>query len=306
MNVVVVIIGIVIAVAILAAIVWALRGASGGDLSAPAQEPARLRPKLSDFHVGGTTATVSYDVPLPPGDVDRHLRDLLLHDAAQVMREKKAAGLPIDQVERVRVMGRRDGEYAEAGVLDLREPGVIPEVAAPDLIPHAAGGGYDPLTYLGEQEFEIQPGVATARTEDALGPFTDEIELSGGVEAALRAGGVDPTHASLEDLTVALLTIGGYAVAPVPGQAGRYTARRDGSVTLVEVQPHQRGEHPELSEQAVNGFGITVAQANPTRALLITDKFGPYLIYEKERHNPKVRFITRERLQPFVDSFALQ
>jgi hypothetical protein len=39
---------------------------------------------------------------------------------------------------------------------------------------------------------------------------------------------------------------------------------------------------------------------------LITDKYGPYMIYDKERRNPKLRFITRERLQPFVDSFALQ
>jgi hypothetical protein len=37
----------------------------------------------------------------------------------------------------------------------------------------------------------------------------------------------------------------------------------------------------------------------------VTDKFGPYVMYEKERRDPRCRFITRERLQVFVDSFAL-
>ncbi|MEA3291566.1 MAG: hypothetical protein U9Q71_04585, partial [Pseudomonadota bacterium] len=90
------------------------------------------------------------------------------------------------------------------------------------------------------------------------------------------------------------------------GGSSQFMATTGGEETLVAVLPHHRGEHPELSEQVVAEFGFTVAERNPTRAMLVTDKFGPYAIYETERRNPKSRFITRERLQTFVDGFALQ
>ena len=303
-------IGVGVVIAIAAAVIGARRRATSED--APVTEApigSRLRPPVAQFHVEGSTATVSYDVPLPAGAVDDHLRDLLLHDAAQVVREKSAAGLPIDQVERVRANGVRDGAYVEAGVLDLREPGVLPEVVAPELVPHASIAGYDPLAHIGEQEFEVQPGIAAPRPEEGLEPFARSVQLSGGVEASLRAAGIDPATASLEELTLGLLALGGYTVAPTTGGTGgaaQYLARKGGEETLVEVLPHAPGEHPELSEQALNEFGVAFAEKNPTRAMLVTDKFGPYGIYERERRNPKCRFITRERLQPFVDGFALQ
>jgi hypothetical protein len=39
--------------------------------------------------------------------------------------------------------------------------------------------------------------------------------------------------------------------------------------------------------------------------MLISDKYAPFMIHEIEAHQPKVRFITRERIQRFVDSMAL-
>lgn len=310
MTAVAIAIGAGVAIAIVAAVIVARRQATSQDALAPeAPVGTRLRPSVAQFHVEGDTATVSYDVPLPAGAVDEHLRELLLHDAAQVVREKSAAGLPIDQVERVKANGVRDGAYVEAGVLDLREPGVIPEVAAPELVPHASVAGYDPLAHIGEQEFEVHPGIAVPRPEEGLEPFAASLQLSSGIESSLRAAGIDPATVSLEELTLGLLALGGYTVAPIPGGTGsgvQYLARKGSEENLVEVLPHAPGEHPELSEQALNEFGVAFAQKNPTRAMLVTDKFGPYGIYERERRNPKCRFITRERLQPFVDGFALQ
>lgn len=303
-------IAVAVALAVAAGVAIALRGSSPGEAESPEDATGfGLRPKLADFHVAGDTANVSYDVPLPSGDVDEHLRDLLLHDAALVVREKSAAGLPIDQVHRVRVNGLRNGGYVEVGVLDLSEPGVVPELAAPDLVPHATTGGYDPLAHIAEQEFEVQPGIAAPRVEEGLDPFGSELELSRGVEASLRAAGIDPDSASLDDITLGLLAMGGYSVSPLgggQGNASHYVARSGGEETLVEVVQHLAGEHPELSEQALNEFGVRFAELNPTRAILVTDKFGPYSIYERERRNPNCHFITRERLQAFVDGFALQ
>lgn len=293
-----------VALGVVALVIYLLNSASSGGLSAPTPEPTGLRPTVADFHVAGDTATVFYDVPLPAGDIHEHLRELLVHDAARVVAEKSAAGLPIEQVTRVRAMGKRDGEDVEIGVLDLREPGVIPELAAPDLIPHAYTTGYDPLAEIGEQDFEVS--IATrARDAEALEPFAAEIAFPGRVEATLRAMGIDPLSAGLEDVTVGLLTMGGYAVTAAGG-AGQYMASKGGEQTMVEVRAHASGEHPELSEKVVEQFAIAVAQRNPTRAMLITDMFGPYAIYERERRNPKTRYITRERLQTFVDGFALE
>lgn len=308
MTILIALIVAAVAIAIVAMVVFAVRGMSSGDMAAKtAPDEGGLRPPFGDFHVHGNTATVSYDVPLPSGEVGGHLRDLLLHDAGRVLSEKSADGLPVDQVERVRAMGLRDGEYVEVGVLDLREPGVLPDLAAPDLVPHMPTAGYDPLAHIGEQEFEV-PGIAPTRAEEGLEPFASGLELSGRVEGSLRAGGIDPETASLEDMTLGLLAMGGYTVTPSPGGPGgasQYLAAKGGEQTLVDILPHQAGEHPELSERALDEFAFSVAERSPTRAMLITDKFGPYAIYERERRDPKSRYITRERLQAFVDGFAM-
>lgn len=299
---------------VLIGIVWAIVSAVRSTTSAsflssrPTLEAQDLlRPKLVDFHVKDTTARIYYGVPLPDGDVDGHLKDLLCRDAPLVLHEKRAHGLPIEQVVRAEVFGQRNGKPIEVAVLELEEPGEIPELVVPDLVPHAAATGYDPLAHLGEQEFEIQPGVASKESTVGLPPFSDDISFAKSVEAELRAVGVDPYNTPLSDLSLALLRIGGYQVSPASaGTANMHIAQKAGSTSLVVIHEHQAGEHPELSEQAVNGFVIAVAQNNPQRALLITDMFSPYIVYEKERSDPRCRFITRERLQPFVDSFALQ
>lgn len=274
----------------------------------------QLRPVLSDFHVHGDIAEIYYAVPLPEGDVDDHLRGLLCHDASLVLHEKKAHGLPIEQVTRARVFGCRGEESVEVGVIELEIPGEIPEIAAPELVPHASVAGFDPLSHLGEQEFEFQPGVADRESEEVLQSFLDEIIISKSLESRLRAVGIDPTDVSLQDFSLSLIRIAGYALdveradslAVEGGSTEVYTARKDATEVLVVVVPHSEGEHPELTERLINTFGFRVAETNPQNALLITDKFGPYVVYEKERADPRCRFITRERLQAFVDGFAVQ
>ncbi len=296
---------------VLIGIVWAIvsgvRSTTDASFLSTDEAPEaqdRTRPELVDFHVHDDTARVYYGVPLPDGPVGPHLRDLLCHDASLVLHEKRAHGLPIDQVTRAEVYGRRGGEPGEVAVLELEAPGQIPDLAIPELVPHAAAGGYDPLAHLGEQEFDIRPGIAGSEPKGGLPPFSEEIVLAQSVEGQLRALGVDPDDVSLTDLALTLLKIGGYGVTPRSDDS--YLAQKAGAMSLVVICEHEVGEHPELSERAVNAFVIAVAQTNPQRALLVTDKFSPYIVYEKERSDPRCRFITRERLQPFVDSFALQ
>lgn len=311
-----VVVGLVLVTVIWAA-VSALKGTPSDAVAHSGSVPVaedRLRPILMDFHVHDNTAMFHYDVPLAEGHVDEHLRAMLCHDAWLVLHEKRVHGLPIAQVTRATVFGRRGDEAVQIGTREFEEPGVIPEIAAPELTPHAALVGYDPLAHLGEQEFDIQPGVAAREPREGLPPFLDEITIAKTVDAQLRASGIDPTNVSLEDLALSLLRISGYEVVVEragvsttgSGIAQVYTARKAGSDALVVIVPHGSGEHPELSERVVDTFVIAVAQRNPERALLITDKFSPYVVYQKERSDPRCRFITRERLQAFVDSFAIR
>ncbi|MEA3511604.1 MAG: hypothetical protein U9R51_09235, partial [Actinomycetota bacterium] len=265
-------------------IIWgvlSMMKSTPADVSA-GSGPARagrdqLRPILADFHVHGNVAEVYYAVPLPDGGVDDHLRDLLCHDASLVLHEKKTHGLPIAQVTQAKVFGRRGEDSVEIGVVEFEIPGEIPEIAAPDLVPHAASAGYDPLAHLGEKDFEFQPGVADRAPEEGVPPFLDEIVIAKSVEARLRATGIDPTSVSLQDLSVSLLRTAGYEVeveraglsTMESGNAEMYMARKAGLDVLVIVAPHAEGEHPELLERMVNSFGIQVAQTNPERALFI-------------------------------------
>ena len=75
--------------------------------------------------------------------------------------------------------------------------------------------------------------------------------------------------------------------------------------TFVFVDPLGDSDYPEVSERAINRFMVAFEQSGNERGLLVSDKFGPFLVYEKERREPRVHFITRERLQQFIDSLAL-
>ena len=79
---------------------------------------------------------------------------------------------------------------------------------------------------------------------------------------------------------------------------------RDGIRSLLVIVRHTEGTYPELDESVLSEFAVAVAQANPSQAILVTDKFSPYAMYERERRDKRLVFVTRERLQAFVDSFG--
>ncbi len=51
---------------------------------------------------------------------------------------------------------------------------------------------------------------------------------------------------------------------------------------------------------------IRFVSSGADRGLLFTDKYAPFMVYDKERREPRIRFISRERLQAFVDSVAMR
>lgn len=311
MSVVIILIFIVLAIGIVGLAVLLIRAVSSSAVSAPVTTGASGRrplPDVTDFHVKGATASVVFAVPLGEGEIGAHLTELLNAAAIEYLREKVADGLPLEDVTHVAVHAMRAGQPELIDTVDLPEPGGLPEPAP---ILHRDPTDHNPISTL--QAVKADTSVAApSDPSESLPSVSAFVELSSPTEAHLRSIGVDPASMSLEDLVLGLLRVGGYQVDGATGSARLpsvqpddvYLASKDGLRTLVVVVPHEPGTYPELDEKVLAEFSVAVSQANPAQAMLVTDKFGPYAIYERERRDARLVFVTRERLQAFVDSFG--
>ena len=255
-----------------------------------------------EFHVVDNEITIDFAVPLPATGTDDMLTELLRHHALEIIKDRKERGQPIHDIPIARISAQRFGDSVELAVLDLDQPDEFLEMELPELLRLRAMAGYDPLAKFGERtEKDVLP-LAERRSDD-LAPLADEIRLTAGLAAGLRSIGVDPETMSLSDLGLGLLRLSGYDLTS--RRDGTYIAAGHGTSTLVAFVDHHPGDYPELAEAAIRSFLVTFATARTERGLLLTDKYGPYLIYQKERANPDTLFIARERLQDFVDTIAL-
>jgi hypothetical protein len=299
----VVAIAAVVVVAIVLVVMTTRRrnGAGAPASAAPASPASHPRPSVVEFHVTGGDARVHFDVPLPDGPVDDVLASLLGHEAVEVVREKRHT-LPIDDVHRVVALGRRGGSWAEVTAIGLDTPGTLPPPALPHPLPHASRVEFDVFDHF--SDLPEQTPAATIRSGDeALDSFSKEMTLAGPAQAAVRAQGIDPGTAPAHDVVLGLMRSAGYTLDE-RGENG-YLAHRGGQTTFVRVVPHGPGHHPELSEQDIRRFVVDFGSSGASRGLLITEKYSPFEIYERERRDPRVRFVTRERLQGFIDALAL-
>jgi hypothetical protein len=271
-------------------------------LRAPELEPDPLsrHAPVKDFHVHGSEATVTFDVPLSDGD-DEILNDLLVDEAVEVLREKRHS-LPIDGVTEIVVFAGR-GETREIGRTQLPSPGVLPPPAPVEIFnfSHVAK---DPIAsqFEGDSVLQVETKVSVPR--DDLGPLRDELKVPKGLERGLRARGVDPDVVDGPTFVLGILELFDYKVTPV-GEPGVYTATKGNTQTFIRTEIHGPGSHPELDEKLIRKFVVEFGTSGADRGLLITDKYGPFLVHEIESHEPRVRFITRERSQRFIDSMAL-
>ncbi len=293
-------IGIAVVLAVVATVVVAAvrRGGRGGMAAAPI---VASRPPLAGFHVKGNRALVSFDVPLPSGG-DAVLADLLTHEAIEVVREKRHT-LPIDGVREVVALARRDGSFVEVGTHVLDRPGVLPEPRTPDLLPRFATVPFDPVAALPTSGLEHAPGLAEPSRDADIGPAGTDLHLTARLESALRSQGVDPSSASSGEVVLAVLSLTGNTLQQRPD--GSYLAAGPSGSIFVQVIDHEAGGYPEIDEAHIDGFLISFAASGASRGLCVSDKYCPFLVYEKERRQPRVRFVTRERLQGFVDALGV-
>lgn len=272
----------------------------------PAPEPQvteeRTRIQPSTFSVDGDKAIVRFDVPLPPGEVDEILADLLVNEAIEVVREKRHS-LPLSHLTEVVAEAGR-GEVRRVGSARLSQPGTLPpKVSGVDLL-NLSTVSNDPLRASFEQaSSEVRAGVEPQIRGDVLTPLSHELRIPRAVATGLRANGIDPDEISPGGLVTGLLNLFGYQLNPTGIHS--WMASKGGETTYIAEEAYQDGDHPELSEAAIRKFLIDFGSTGANRGMLVTDKYGPFEIYELERRNPKVRFVTRSRLQPMIDSLAL-
>ncbi len=314
MTVVATIVIVIIAVGFAAFIFNAMKGAGQNverSLSADAVVPTRPMPIVADFHVRGDTAHTIFAVPLGDAEAGEHLTELLSAAAVEYLRDRSLDGLPLDDVHRIEISAMRGGKPEVLGTVDLPDAGVLPERADSVLSEPID----DPIAVI-HGVIADSSVTSPSDTGVALEPVSQAVELSGPTDSHLRAIGVDPDMMDLDDLVLGLLRVSGYDVhvgrtgmsglAGVRGgSADVYRLTRDGKSTVLVILTHEEGSHPELEDSALARFAVEMAQANADQAILVTDKYSPYSMYEREKRDKRCVYITRERLQAFVDSFGV-
>jgi len=279
--------------------------AVGSDLSIAHDlfdaETKHLAP-VSDFHVHDIEARVTFDVPLGE-DEDEVLNELLVDQGIEVVREKNR-DLPIDMVEVIVVFAGQD-PVREVGRHQLPSAGELPP-PSPTAALSFAHIAHDPFAAPFEEgvDHSIHYDTKSDAPADELGPLIDELKIPSGLARGLRANGVDPDVLDGPELVMALLRLFGYGVSE-QAYPGSYIAIKDGLSTYIMSETYEKGQHPELEEAVIRRFLADFNSSGADRGILCTDKYSPFMIHEIETHQPKVRFITRERMQAFVDSMAL-
>ncbi|MCZ7532183.1 MAG: hypothetical protein M5U23_02035 [Acidimicrobiia bacterium] len=282
---------------------------AGREARDPESDPTvgstTIGPSVSRFHVSGETASAIFNVPLGESEAGQHLIDLLSLAAVEYVRSKSAEGLPLGGVHRIEVSALRGDQPEVIAVVELPSPGVLP--APVDRV--QIGGSL--IAAL--NEVVADSSVSSKPSEgETLQPVASFVRLSGPTEARLRMVGVDTSTMSLAELTDGLLRAGGYTVsdsdrvmATAPG-ASVHMATKPGERVTVVVFPHKEGDYPEIDEKVFGEVAVLAGQTDAQRVMLVSDKFGPYSMYERERRDKRLVFVTRERLQAFVDSFGMK
>ena len=107
------------------------------------------------------------------------------------------------------------------------------------------------------------------------------------------------------ELVRGTLSLFGYQIAPGIDEAVSF-ASKAGQRTLVREDRYEPGGYPEVEEEQLRSFIIEFAGSGAGRGVFVSDRYGPFGVHQLERREPRVRFITRERLQKFVDAMAVE
>ena len=266
------------------------------------EEPEAIanRSPVTEFHVHVNEARVTFDVPLGEED-DQVLNEILIDEAVEVVREKRRS-LPIDDVTVIVVFAGRD-PVREVGRTELPSPGELPPPMETQMLnlTHVAR---DPFAQQFDPEVKVEYQTKVQVPGDELGPWRDELHVPEGLIRGLRARGIDPATIDGPHFVLALLEMFDYRVQQLD-DPDTHMATKDGAKIFIRTEPHSSGGHPELDEAVVKRFVVEFGTSGAQWGMFISDKYAPFLIHDVESREPRIRFITRERGQQFIDSMAM-
>jgi hypothetical protein len=224
-------------------------------------------------------------------------------EAVEVLRQKRHS-LPIDDVREIVVFAGRDN-VREVGRTKLPAPGELPPPMLDSISfshiardPFAAPFDEDRIDH--STTYETRSDVP----EDELPPLRQDLKIPKGLDRGLRALGTDPDELNGPEFVIALLRMFGYRITE-QAFPGSYMAIKDSVSTYIATDSYEKGQYPEVDEAVIRRFIADFGSSSADRGMLISDKYAPFLIHEIEANQPKVRFVTRERIQRFIDSMAL-
>ena len=256
------------------------------------------RPPVAAFDVESGIAKVTFAVPMP-ARVDDVLRDVLMAEAVEVVRERRH-GSAVPPFTEIAVYAGTPTPH-EITIRSFPD-GVLPDEPGPSLL-NLSAIAMDPLEVLvGEGPSKLD--LPSRSIGDQIGPVGGDISVPRAVDTGLRAQGIDPETMTAAQLVTGMLGLVGYKVTP--GVADHtWFAHKGGERTFIREDPLTPDAHPEVDEGSIQRFLFEFQTAGTDRGLFVSDKYAPFGIYEKEAREPRIRFLTRERLQKFVDGLSL-
>lgn len=267
------------------------------------------RPDVVEMHVVGEEARVRFSVPLP-AEPDEILIELLVGEAVEVVREKRHT-LPMDGVTAVVALSGSAEAPVVVGRASLETPGQLPPPTGATSMLNLSHLAADPVersfldhSFDKDAEPEMHVETVSRVPEDALEPVGAFLKLPRAIDTGLRAQGIDPRSMTSGQLVTGMLALVGYQVQPTVGD-GTWTATKAGATTYVREDPYSAGDHPEIDVDELRRYLFEFQQSKADRGLFVSDKYGPFEVYDLERREPRIRVVSRERLQKFVDALAL-
>lgn len=275
----------------------------GGRAAKKALEPQEPdftppKPPVSAFDVEDGIAKVTFAVPMG-SEIDDVLRDVLMAEAIEVVRERRhLAGV---------------GSFTEiavyAGLPVPREiasrpfpEGILPEQSEVSLL-NLSAIALDPLEVL-VNEGPTKLDLPSRSSGDTVGPVGSEVRVPKAIDTGLRTQGIDPKAMTAAELVTGMLSLVGYRITP--GMADHtWFAQKGGERTFIREDPLGPDGYPEVDDETIQRFLFEFQTAGTERGLFVSDKYAPFGIYDKEAREPRIRFLTRERLQKFVDGLSL-